>query len=57
MKLDEGDTIAWSAYHFSWQEFSNELTPAIMQLLPLQPIMTALIKHGMEVYMRTTQFL
>ena len=33
--LDEGDAIAWSAYHAFRQEISDDLMPAITQLLPL----------------------
>ena len=45
--------------HISWQEISDELMPAIMEFLPLfyEQSTAAVIKHGMEVHMRATQFL
>ena len=57
--LDEGDAIAWSAYHASWQEISDLLEPAITQLLPLfyeKSATAAMIKHEMDVHMRATHF-
>ena len=50
-KLDEADAIAWSAYHASLQTPSEELLPAITQLLPLfheKAATAAMIKHGMD---------
>ena len=58
--LDEGDAIAWSAYHASRQEISDLLEPATTQLLPLfyeKSATAAMIKHGMDVHMRATHFL
>ena len=56
--LDEGDVFAWSAYHASQLEISDE--PAISQRLSLfnkKSATVAMIKKGMDVVMRATHFL
>ena len=50
-KLDKADAIAWSAYHASLQTPSEDLLPALTQLLPLfqeKAATAAMIKHGMD---------
>ena len=59
-KLDKGDILSWSAYHASWQNISNEVRPALTQLLPVfseKAATAAMIKHGMDVVKEATQFL
>ncbi len=59
-ELDKDDTLAWSAYHASQQNVSDEVQPALTQLLPLfheKAATVAMIKHGMDVIREATQFL
>ena len=59
-ELDKDDILAWSAYHASLQNVSDELQPALTQLLPLfhdKAATAAMIKHGMDVLREATQFL
>ena len=56
--LDEGDAFAWTAYHASQLEISDE--PANSQCLSLfneKSATVAMIKNGMDVVMRATHFL
>ena len=58
--LNEEDIIAWSAYHASLQHPSDNIQPALTQLLPLfhkQAATASMIKHGMDVLRKTIQFL
>lgn len=58
--LDEEDIIAWSAYHASLQHPSDDIQPALTQLLPLfyeKAASASMIKHGMDVVRRAIQFL
>lgn len=61
-KPDKGDCVAWLAYHASQQHESSfeERTPALSQLLPLfyeKAATAAMVKHGMDVVRRSTEFL
>ena len=50
-KLNKADANAWSAYHASLQTPSEDLLPALTQLLPLfheKAATAAMIKHGMD---------
>ena len=58
--MDEGDIIAWSAYHASLQHPSDDIQPALTQLLPLfneKAATSSMIKHGMDILKKATQFL
>ena len=58
--MDEGDIIAWSAYHASLQHPSDDIQPALTQLLPLfneKAATASMIKHGMDMLKEATQFL
>jgi len=51
-QVEEGDIIAWSAYHASQENISNCAQPALTQLLALfyeKAATAAMIKHGMNV--------
>lgn len=59
-ELDQGDIVAWSAYHASLHDVSDDLQPALTQLLPLfyeKAATASMIKHGMDVQREATQFL
>ena len=59
-QVDDDDKIAWSAYHASLQSLSDNVLPALTQLLPLfyeKAATAAMIKHGMDVLKKATQFL
>ncbi len=56
----KGDAVAWSAYHASLQDNTDNLEAALTQLLPLfyeKAATAAMIKHGMNVVREATQFL
>lgn len=58
--LDKGDILSWSAYHASLLSASDEIQPALTQLLPLfheKATTAAMVKHGMDVLRRVIQFL
>ncbi len=58
--LTKEDIIAWSAYHASLQHPSDDVQHALTQLLPLfyeKSATAAMIKHGMDVIRKATQFL
>ena len=58
--MDDDDKIAWSAYHASLQNPSDNVQPALTQLLPLfceKAATATMIKHGMDVLRKATQFL
>ena len=51
-ELDKDDILSWSAYHVSLQNITNEVRPALTQLLPLfseKAATGAIVKHGMVV--------
>ena len=59
-EVEEKDVIAWSAYHASQENPSDSTPPAITQLLPLfyeKATTAAVIKHGMDILKKATQFL
>ena len=61
-ELDKDDILSWSAYHASLQNVSNDVQPALTQLLPLfheKAATAAMIKHGKDVHVlrETTLFL
>ena len=59
-ELNKGEIVAWSAYHASLQDVSDDLQPALTQLLPLfyeKAATASMIKHGMDVQCKATQFL
>jgi len=59
-QVKEGDIIAWSPYHASQENISDYAQPAVTQLLPLfyeKAATAAMIKHGMNVLKKATQFL
>ena len=56
-QVEEGDTIAWSAYHASQENCSDCIQPALTQLLPLfseKAATAAMIKHAMNVLKKAT---
>ena len=58
--MDEGDIIAWPAYHASLRHPSDDIQPALTQLLPLfneKAATASMIKHGMDMLKKATQFL
>ncbi len=58
--LNKDDTIAWSAYHASLQCPSEDIQPALTQLLPLfyeKAATASMVKHGMDVIREAIQFL
>ena len=58
--MDEGDIIAWPAYHASLRHPSDDIQPALTQLLPLfneKAATASIIKHGMDMLKKATQFL
>ena len=59
-ELNKGEIVAWSAYHASLQDVSGDLQPALTHLLPLfyeKAATASMIKHGMDVQRKATQFL
>ena len=59
-ELDKGDIVAWSAYHASIQDLSDDLQPTLTQLLPLiyeKAATASMIKHGMDLQHKAIQFL
>ena len=58
--LDKGDIFSWSAYHASLLNASDDVQPALTQLLPLfheKAATAAMVKHGMDVLRQAIQFL
>ena len=58
--MNEEDIIAWSAYHDSLQCPSDNVQPALTQLLPLfheKAATSSMIKHRMDLVRETIQFL
>ena len=58
--LDKGDILSWSAYHASLLNASDDVQPALTQLLPLfheKAATAAMVKHGMDVLRQAIQFL
>jgi len=58
--VDKDDALALSAYHASLQNVSDDVQPALSQLLPLfhkRAATAAIIKHEMDVLRVATQFL
>ena len=57
--MEENDDIAWSAYYASQEEPSDTIFPALTQLMPLfyEKAASAVIKHGMDMLKKATQFL
>ena len=59
-EVENGDTIAWSAFHASMQNLSADLHTTLTQLLPLfydKADSAAMIKQGMNVLHWTTDYL
>ena len=59
-EVEEKDVVAWSAYHASKEILSDNVHPALTQLLPLfyeNAATAAMIKHGMDMLKKATQFL
>ena len=59
-ELNKWEIVAWSAYHASLQDVSDDLQTALTQLLPLfyeKAATASMIKHGMDVQRKATQFL
>ena len=59
-EVEENDDIAWSAYHASQEDPSDAVLPALTQLMPLfyeKAASAAMIKHGMDMLKKATQFL
>ena len=62
-ELENGDVLAWAAYHAEGTSSSsclNDVQPAITQLLPFfyeKAATVAMVKHGMSLVQQTTDFL
>jgi len=59
-EVESGDTISWSAFHASFQNRPENLSSYLTQLLPLfyeKASTAAMIKHGITVLQRATEFL
>ena len=59
-QVEEGDIIAWSAYHASQENISDCAQPALTQFLQLfyeKAATAAMTKHGTNVLKKVTQFL
>ena len=59
-EVEEKDVVAWSAYHASKEILSDNVQPALTQLLPLfyeKAATAAMVKHGMDMLKKATQFL
>ena len=58
--LEKGDTVAWASYHASNQNVTDNFHLALTQLMPLfyeKAATAAMVKHGMVVQRRATEFL
>lgn len=58
--MEKGDAIAWASYHASNQNFTENPHLALTQLMPLfyeKAATAAMVKHGMTVQRRATEFL
>ena len=58
--IEVEDVITWSAYHASQESISDNVQPVLTQLLPLfyeKAATAAMIKHGMDMLKKATQFL
>lgn len=58
--IEVEDVIAWSAYHALQESISDNVQPVLTQLLPLfyeKAATAAMIKHGMDMLKKATQFL
>ena len=59
-EIEVKDVTAWSAYHVSQENISNNVQPVLTHLLPLfyeKAATAAMIKHGMDMLKKTIQFL
>ena len=60
LTLDNGETIAWTSYHANNQEVTDDSYITPTQLMPLfyeKAATTDMIKHGMSVQRKATEFL
>ena len=58
--IESGDILSWSAFHASLQDKSENLPASLTQLLPLldeKAATAAMIKHGINMLQRATEFL
>ena len=58
--LEKGDTVAWASYHASTQIATDHSHLTLTQLMPLfyeKAATAAMVKHGMTVLRKATQFL